>query len=764
MTGIANRTGAGRGRSAGSGLGLRAAVSAAPLLLLMGCAGFPALTTGEVSMRDPAVDGASETTGAVNDGTERRPTQRLEIAGARPAVQARQPATQAQIDALVPDAPVDAVLSPQPIPQFVATVFNLLELPYTLTGDVAARTEMIAGGTGGNLSKRALLRVTQQALRQYGVDIYIDGQTVTVGNAAAAPGAAVTRGRNLPTTGGQVVQFFPVQTIEVNTIQPLLTGLFNNPGGNVRVTPDIPTNTLIIAGTGREVAQFVRVLRELDQPRFAGSQALRVEPVFLSAEQLATSLETVLKTEGYLVSNNPTVPRSIAILPFPQSNQVLIFSMEAELLDRIDDWVAELDRPAALGDKATTFVYQVRNTDAASIGSLAIGQQPQTAEIQAPVGVPGTPPATQNTGRSTGTSSGAAGANGASGSGSGDFLGGRVLTDPIGNRILFTGTATEYAQLRTLLTTLDVPAPQVVIEVMIAEVTLTDATSLGVNLFGTDQRGDGLATGSTEGIEIGGGSFRFTFVGPDYRAALVANASNNRVNILQRPQLVARSGEAARFQVGTDVPIITSQAASDSQTGGSTDILQSVQYRQTGTILEIKPVVYGDRVDLTISQELSSAGDAPSGIASPTILNRSLSTRIAVRDGWTGVLGGLIGNNYTKINTGVPFLKDVPVVGSAFQNNRVTGERTELLLLITPYIVRGDEDMADFAERYSESMDAAFRTGRGWSYTLTPWSGGRRFRGIGLDLPSPDAAGDTPSLFPRRGREAPPAAADEAVN
>ena len=339
-------------------------------------------------------------------------------------------------------------------------------------------------------------------------------------------------------------------------------------------------------------------------------------------------------------------------------------------------------------------------------------------------------------------------------------MGGTILTDPIGNRILFTGTASDYAQLRTLLNTLDVPAPQVVIEVMIAEVTLTDATSLGVNLFGTDQRGDGLATGSTEGIAVGTGGFSFTFVGPDYRARLVANASNNRVNILQRPQLVARSGETPRFQVGTDVPIITSQSASGSQTGGSTDILQSVQYRQTGTILEIKPVVYGDRVDLTISQELSSAGEAPAGISSPTILNRSLSTRIEVRDGWTGVLGGLIGNNYSKINTGVPFLKDIPVIGSAFQNNQVSGERTELILLITPYIIRGDDDMADFAELSTRSMNAAFRTGRGWSYTLTPWSVSGRFRGLGLDLPSPVSPDRTPSLFPRRGEqsETPPTA------
>lgn len=323
-------------------------------------------------------------------------------------------------------------------------------------------------------------------------------------------------------------------------------------------------------------------------------------------------------------------------------------------------------------------------------------------------------------------------------------MNGRVITDPIGNRIIFTGTATEFAQLRSLLATLDTPAPQVVIEVMIAEVTLSDNTSLGVQLFGTDVRGDGVLSGGTEGIEIGAGGLLMSFTGPEFRARLNAQAGNNRVNILQRPQLVARSGGTARFQVGTDVPIITSQRATDNQSGdGGTDILQSVQYRQTGVILDLQPVVYGDRVDITISQEISEVGESSNpAIASPPILNRSLTTQIAITDGWTGVLGGLISNNYTKINTGVPFLKDVPLLGSAFQNNSVRGNRTELLILITPHVLRGDEDMADYADRYASDMNAAFRTGRGWSYTLTPFNVGYGVRGIGFDLPAPTRPSD----------------------
>ena len=729
---------------------LRAAAALAPMIVLAGCAAFPdmqsVVTRPDARLERTSTDGriGGETS---TDGRARVQASTLNIpAPPAPLAATRQPATPEQIAALVSDELVDANLSPQSIPQFAATVFGgVLKTPFTLSPDVANRTEIVAGGSGGAISKRALFSLTQQALRQYGVEVYINGGFVTVGaTPETSTGADINRSRAVPNAAGRVVQFFSVQTIEVNALQSLLQDVYPNLRG-ARITPDPLTNSLIISGSGREVAQVVRALRELDQPRFAGSQVLRVEPSFWGTDQLAASLEQTLTTEGYIVSRQALAGRALVILSFPSANQILIFARDPETLERARFWVETLDQPAALGDKASTFVYQVKNTDAASLGQLAMGQSPTMTQAQAPVGVPGAPPATDMNRPSGGMNGGQGGmGQGGMGQGSqGQFMSGRVLTDPIGNRIIFTGTATEFAQLRSLLTTLDTPAPQVVIEVMIAEVTLTDDTSLGVNLFGTEMRGDGILTGSTESLEVGGGLV-LSFKGADFRANLAAQASNNRVNILQRPQLVARSGGSARFQVGQDVPIITSQRALNTQTGGDgTDVLQSVQYRQTGVILDLKPVVYGDRVDITISQEISEVGKSTNAaIASPPILNRSLTTQIALTDGWTGVLGGLISNSYSKTNTGVPFIKDIPLIGSAFQTNSVGGVRTELVMLITPYVIRSDEDMADMADTLSSDINAAFRTGRGWSYTLTPFSVGYGMRGVGFDLPGPNRASE----------------------
>lgn len=715
-------------------LGSRVLMGAAlaPLMLTAGCAAFPTLNANPVRLEATAGSSdadlmSAEETGDVRETRINEP-ETLQIPTATASVSQRQPATQEQIDALVPPGPVDASLTPQPIPQFVATVFGgLLRLPYSVGPDVAGRTDLISGGTGGTLEGRDLFRLTQTALRQYGIEVYIEGGAVIIGSSSSSTVVTeVSRGRTTG-PGGRVVQLFPVRTIEANAVQALLADIYPELSG-ARITLDQLSNTLIISGQSRDVAAVTQALRQLDQPRFSGSQVLRIEPIYWAADGLAGSLEQVLIAEGFVVSRQSAARRSIVILPFQNANQILVFTDDSEVLERVRYWVQQLDQPAALGDRLTTFVYQVRNTDAESLGQLAAGQNPTNPTVQPPAGVPGTQPALEQATQTQPQGTG------------GQFGTGRLIVDSGRNRILFTGTASDYAQLYSLLEQLDTPAPQVVVEVIIAEVTLTDETRIGVELFGRETRGDGVVSGGTQGgLGIGADGATLTFIGPDLRAVFNAFASNSRVNILSRPRLVTRSGGQARIQVGTDVPIITSQRATGVQANpGTTDILQSVQYRQTGVILDIEPVVYGDRVDVTITQEISEVGDPPNtAIASPTILNRSLTTQIELGDGWTGVIGGLISNSFSKGNTGIPFLKDIPIVGTAFQTNSVTGTRTELLVLVTPTIVRNNDEMSDLVDRYSADMNSAFRTGRGYSYTLTPFSF-QGIPGVGFDLPRAD--------------------------
>jgi general secretion pathway protein D len=449
-------------------------------------------------------------------------------------------------------------------------------------------------------------------------------------------------------------------------------------------------------------------------------------------------LEDSLRSEGYTVSGSPQESRSILVLSFSDANQVLMFAKDPALLARARDWVGRLDQPAGIGDRPTTFLYQAQNTDAKSLADLVETPEQGFGQTSAsPVGVPGTPPAAVAaanaasygvTGAGRGPSVGGpiVGSAGAAGS----FMGGRIIVDQPGNRILFTGSAEDFTELRKLLVALDTPQKQVLVEVTIAEVTLTDQTNLGLEWFFNHSMSTGTLTGGTLhslGIGTGGLNLDYTanWNGLSIQAAFNAFASNNKVNILSRPRLVARSGSEANIQVGTDVPIITSQANSPTQQSGNTQILQTIEYRQTGTILHIKPLIYGDnRVDLVITQEISSEeANSNATVGSPLILERNITTQLSLADGATAVLGGLMDDDYSKGNSGIPVLKDIPIIGAATRTDTVNGSKTELVMLVTPYILQEGDDMRRWASRYSDEMNAAFKIGHGWSYTLTPFGG-----------------------------------------
>jgi general secretion pathway protein D len=643
---------------------------------------------------------------------------------------------------------IDVELPPQALPQMLNTVFgDILKVPYVLGPDVGARTEIVSLRGASGMSKRDFVRMIQVALRDYALKLVIRAGTVNVvddptPNISSAAYLGAKPSQDTPQSAQPVTQFFQAKSIDIQALLRLMFDIDSGARG-VAVSPDIPGNSVVLSGRSRDVTAAADMLSELDQPMFSGVGVVRVEPVYWSAETLGRQLEDSLRSEGYTVSGSPQESRSILILSFADANQVLMFARDPALLARARDWVGRLDQPAGIGDRPTTFIYQAQNTDAKSLADLVETPQQGFGQASAnPVGVPGTPPAAvaAANGANYGggpvgqaranAAVGEAGASSGSAASSGGFMGGRIIVDPPGNRILFTGSAEGFTELRKLLVALDTPQKQVLVEVTIAEVTLTDQTNLGVEWFFNHSMGNGTLQGGTLGglgIGTSGLSLNYTAAwnGLSIQAAFDAFASNNKVNILSRPRLVARSGTEANIQVGTDVPIITSQANSPTQQSGSTQILQTIEYRQTGTILHIKPLIYGDnRVDLVITQEISSEEpNSNATVASPLILERNITTQLSLADGATAVLGGLMDDEYTKGNSGIPGIKDIPIIGAATRTDTVSGNKTELVVLVTPYILQEGDDMRHWANRYSNEMNAAFKIGHGWSYTLTPFGG-----------------------------------------
>jgi general secretion pathway protein D len=645
---------------------------------------------------------------------------------APPAVSAPvSPATAEQIAALIPDQKVEVVLPPQPVPQFIDTLFGrVLRAPYVMGPNVAQRREIVALRGAPVTNGRTLFAMVQTALKDYGLIIAIENNVVRIVEDPAQSFASPKMSRatpDAPASARPVVQFMELAATDARSLLSLLNDSFPN-RSNVRFSVREDLNAIVISGAARDVAAAALVIEQLDKPRFADGQVARIRPVYWSADRLAEAVTRVLTQEGYRVTADEDATQSaIVFTPVPFTNEVLLFSNRRDAFDRALFWVRELDQASRLGDETSTFIYQVRNTSAADLGELIAQAAPEATAAAARA-----PDAAQN--GTLNRRAVVARQPMRSGSGANARLNDRVTIDPTGNRILFRGTPSEFEQIRTLMEQLDTPPRQVLVELTIAEVTLTDETRFGVEWFLQERLGTGLLTGNTRGgsnREPGGlgATFARAYSRGQVETALNAIATNRNLNILSTPRLLARSGSDAEILIGTDVPIITSQRAAGSQTSGDTDILQTVQYRQTGVILNMRPIIYGDdRVSIDLFQEVSSQEpNRTSAISSPVILNRSVSTQLALREGTTAVIGGLMQDNYSREQRGIPVLKDIPVVGSAFRSDAVSGGKVELLILITPYIVRDDAETDAIANDSLASFNETLRRRGAQVYTLLPW-------------------------------------------
>jgi general secretion pathway protein D len=180
------------------------------------------------------------------------------------------------------------------------------------------------------------------------------------------------------------------------------------------------------------------------------------------------------------------------------------------------------------------------------------------------------------------------------------------------------------------------------------------------------------------------------------------------VNVLSSPQITVIDNQQARLQVGSLVPYLT--ASSQSTVTSGAPIVNSVAYQPTGVILSVTPRVNASGlVTLDVSQEVSDVNSATttSGISSPTFDERAVSTRVVLQDGQTVGLAGLIQDSISRGNQGIPWLKDIPILGVLAGTQTNTRTRTELLVLITPHVIRSANDMRKLTDDIRDGLAAA---------------------------------------------------------
>ena len=284
------------------------------------------------------------------------------------------------------------------------------------------------------------------------------------------------------------------------------------------------------------------------------------------------------------------------------------------------------------------------------------------------------------------------------------------MTDDATNAVIVRATPHDYNIIKNTIKKLDMIPKQVLIEVLIAEVTLKGETEFGIEwaLLGDYAEIGGYKGQDTTKLNFGmprEGGFTYSFDSNRLQAFLRAQASKDKLDILSSPHILAADNKEARIEVGEEVPIVTSEyVPQDVEQNTSTS--RSIEYRSTGVILTVTPRI-NDKglVAMEVTQEVSEAQTVTEGgIQSPIITNRKAETTLVIQDGFTIVIGGLIKKQKSKNISGVPILSSIPILNYLFSYVSDSTNKTELVILITPHVINNMDEATAATEAFKEKI------------------------------------------------------------
>ena len=589
------------------------------------------------------------------------------------------------------------------IPAFIQAIYGgILQVNYSMDAAVASRTDLITFRTPKPMTAARLTDVSAELLKSYGIAVQDFGGVLRIvpSTSTASTLPLVRRGRaqsSVPLPLRPVFHYIETEAVKPQVFLPTLKNVL---GEKVKLDAD-NNGGLLVSGQPDDVQVALELIQVFDQPGLRGQNSARVVPRFWGADEFVRRLAEVLKAEGYNVSTQAGAGGDpITLISLPPINSVLVFSTSQQVMNHALEWVKELDQINAVQAGSAFFTYPVRNADAQelakALNDLIGGGGASTAASATTTGTASAAPAVASTaGRQR-----------------------RVVVNNATNSLIFQGGSQEdYRQWLSLLSELDRPVKSALIDVLVAEVALGDDNSLGftwqleqlgsgaraVRLSGTTYNATASSTGLNITAALGGNPLR--------QLAISALASNSDSRVISNPKIMTRNGEAASINVGQEVPTVTSQGVTTNNgvlTGTTNVVPQTIQYRNTGVLLRVRPVIHaGDRIDLEVSQEVSSAEPTTTGVTtSPTIRKRSVETKLSLRDGATVMLGGLISETATDSDSGVPGLKDIPGVGNLFKRSSQSRTRTELVILITPYILNDAAEAENATDAYQATLGA----------------------------------------------------------
>lgn len=624
-----------------------------------------------------------------------------------------------------------------------------------ILGDMLGQNYVIAPGVSGTVSLATprpvspsqALNLLEMVLGWNNARLVYSGGRYNVVPAEQALAGTVAPSTASPASArGFEVRVVPLKYISATEMKKVLEP-YARPNAIVNV--DDGRNVISLGGTRAELENYLRTVEIFDVDWLAG-MSVGVFPIQTGrADRVANDLEKIFGAD----SGTPSAGM-FRFLPLENANAVLVITPQARYLDQIQQWLERID---SAGGAPRLFSYELKYIKARELAErlsevfgagTGAGQQAggeaaslapgaQAMQIDGGLGADGGRDAGSG---GLGSEQGLGNSGGDMGQGGGgqDMAGGslslpqrgngngavslEVEGDRVGvsaveetNTLLVRTTPQAWASIREVIDKLDVMPLQVHIEAQVAEVALEGDLSYGVNWFfenavnaPTSEGGGGLPSALGRRIwgdisgSAGGAGLGWTFLGRNAAAVIKALDEVTNVRLLQTPSIFVRNNAVATLNVGSKIPVY-----SVSVSGISDNQFSQVQYLNTGTILNVRPRVTRDgMVFLDIVQEVSSPEGVPDANGNVRVNTRRMKTEAAVSAGDTVMLAGLIEDRATTGSSGVPGLSRLPVIGGLFGTRSQGSRRSEVIVLITPTIVRNPEEARRLTDEYGSRFRA----------------------------------------------------------
>jgi general secretion pathway protein D len=635
---------------------------------------------------------------------------------------------------------------------------DIRDVVRNILGDILNESYTIDPTVGGTVTIRTTSGITREALpATMEMLLRMNGATMTKesGIWKILPAAAAVRGNLAPQLGGSTrplppgfsVVIVPLHYVGVRQMATLLEPFVKD---QTTVRVDDLRNFMILSGTELELKHLLATIDMFDINWMAGMSAGLFTLQSADVKSVMAELDKALGA-----ADKSPLAGILRIIPIERMNALLIITPQPEYLEEAKKWIERLDKAGTDGAGIRFYVYQVQNGRAERIAPLLqqaftgrVTQQAQgpsgpqltpgtpagtivsppsyQPQAPAPQAQPAAPPQPQTP---AGTAQGAIARAISGADGLGIVRNVQVVADKDNNTILIVATPAEYSVIEAALKKLDIAQRQVVIDVTIAEVALTDELDFGVEwLFkggAPSGRGvGGLLTQSkpfnpgapqasasdSTGLNILNG-FTYLIQNSNFpfglQAALHLLDKYGNTKVISNPHLSALDNQKATIKVGNRIPITTNTAV-----GGTTNtfVQTTAQYIDTGVLLQVTPHINaGGLVTLEVDAEVSTPGvqtqaEIAAGLA-PPINTRSVQTLLAVPTGQTMVMGGLILENKSTATQGLPLISRIPILGGLFGDQVLKNDRTELVLFITPRVIENEADVIRIMDDLRRRMD-----------------------------------------------------------